>query len=73
LNAKDKESYLRRGLLYQRQKEYRKAVRDFSKIINLDPTYRDAYFWRAACYELLGDSKKANEDKEMVRKLQQAN
>lgn len=51
--------YYNRGVEYSKMKNYRAAVADYSKSIELDPHYLDALFNRANAYENLKDAKNA--------------
>ena len=42
--------------------EFEKAIEDFTKAIESDPTYSDAYFNRGYCYELLNDFENSIKD-----------
>ncbi len=56
------ELYYQRGLSYFNKKNYKKAVGDFSKAINLMPDNANAYRFRGLCWEKLGAMKKSNAD-----------
>lgn len=43
-------TYYNRGLAYTQKGEAQKAIRDFTKAINLMPDYINAYSWRGYCY-----------------------
>jgi tetratricopeptide (TPR) repeat protein len=43
--------YHQRGLQHQRNKQYAEALADFSKAIELDPRFVDAYFSRSRIYD----------------------
>lgn len=60
-----------RGNCYHKIKEYKKAVTDFSTMIDLYPDYSSAYFNRANAREKLGDAKGAEEDRNVVIRLEQ--
>ena len=42
--------YLLRGLVYHGQKEYDRAIENYTKVIELKPDYADAYYNRATVY-----------------------
>ncbi len=44
------------------KKDYKAALANFNKAIQCDGQYAEAYFARGACYQELGDKKKALED-----------
>ena len=43
-------------------KEYQGALKDFNKVIELDPNYKKPYFRRAGVYEKLNEKEKALSD-----------
>ena len=53
-NTKDAYAYYNRGLAYIIQGNYDQAILDFSKTIELVPTYRDEYLYRAIAYHCKG-------------------
>jgi len=64
-------SLFNRGNCYQKLKEYEKAVVDFAAIIELYPDDANAYFNRANAREKLGDAKGAEEDRKVVKRIEQ--
>ena len=42
--------YMDRGILYSTQKNYAKAVADFTTVIKLEPNQCEGYFNRGRCY-----------------------
>ncbi|MBR6713110.1 MAG: tetratricopeptide repeat protein [Selenomonadaceae bacterium] len=53
---------LQHGNSYRKAEEYALAVADYSQVINVDPNHQDALYWRAWCYDELGDNEKALAD-----------
>lgn len=53
---------LQHGNSYLKAEEYDLAVADYSQVINVAPNHQDAYYWRAWCYDELGDNEKALAD-----------
>ncbi|MBW6492209.1 MAG: tetratricopeptide repeat protein [Lentimicrobium sp.] len=51
------------------QQEYQQAIEAFTKAIELDADYADAYYNRALAYELLGDKTKARTEYEKVLRM----
>ena len=51
-----------RGVCYDRLKEYRKAVSDFSRLVAMKSNLSTVYFNRAQAYESLGENRKAVAD-----------
>ena len=54
--------YLLRGFVYQLQKEYDCAIEDFTKAIELNPNYADAYYNRGLAYQSKGEVDRTIED-----------
>jgi tetratricopeptide (TPR) repeat protein len=54
--------YSNRGVLYWKQKEYSKAIDDFSHALSINPGYRDAYYNRGVVFEEAGAFERAVED-----------
>ncbi|MES0489867.1 MAG: tetratricopeptide repeat protein [Leptospirales bacterium] len=54
--------YVNLGVLYGKEKQLYKAIESFSRAIELDLIYTDAYYNRGYAHELKGDHKKAIED-----------
>ena len=61
--------YYQRGFSYFNKENYKKAVADFSKVINLMPDNADAYRFRGLSFEKLGAMKKSNADLILAVKL----
>lgn len=52
-----------RGHVYQNYKrDYSKAIADYTAAIQLNPQIEDAHRLRGQCYELLGETEKAQQD-----------
>ena len=60
-----------RGNCYQKLKEYKNAISDFSAMIDLYPDFSSAYFNRANAREKLGDAKGAESDRKKATHLEQ--
>lgn len=54
--------YLQRGKIYLKLKDFKQAIRDFSKAIKLYPSNKDGYEYRGNAYLAKGDYLKAIED-----------
>ena len=54
--------YLLRGLVYHSQKEYDRAIENYTKVIELNPDYADAYYNRGAVYRDKGEVDRAIAD-----------
>ena len=57
-NPKSAEEYFSDGISFFEQEKYQKAVVTFSKVIKIDPTYKDVYYWRGCCYMKIGQGEK---------------
>ena len=55
-------AYLHRGNAYVYKGEYDKAIEDFTKAIEFDPTFTWAYHERGSAYDLKGEDSKAISD-----------
>lgn len=62
LNPKDFRGYFNRGTTEYNAGKLRDAVSDFSKCLNLNPIYKEAFYYRAKCHEALNQNSKAVED-----------
>ncbi len=68
LNKYDNEqAYYIRGVLLTDQKKYKEAIKDFSRVIEIDYTHYKSYYNRAVCYHLLGDIENACKNFEMAK------
>lgn len=72
--AKDKDCencYYNRGAIYlEIKKDVKKAVAEFSKAIEINPNYVQAYFARGYAYSKLKDKESAKADYQMCLKIQ---
>jgi tetratricopeptide (TPR) repeat protein len=66
------ETHMVLGLLYNRAREYEKAVQSLEACIREEPDYPKAHFQLAAAYRRLGNDEKARQYQESFEKLQQA-
>lgn len=53
------EAYMEKGFLLYDTKQPDKAISIFEKALEVRPTYADASYWLAKCYELKGEKEKA--------------
>jgi Flp pilus assembly protein TadD len=44
-----------RGISHERLSQYKDAIKDFSKVIAIDPANANAYFNRGCCYDTIGE------------------
>ena len=59
------------GIILNRMKRYKEAVTSFNKTIKLDPGFVKAYKYRADAYEALGQTAKAERDKETYKAMEE--
>lgn len=59
LNPKNAKSYYKRGAVYGRLEDYRRAIRDFDRAIELNPKLEEVYTDRGVAYGMLGDYRQA--------------
>jgi len=70
LDSTDKIAYFKSGYLeLVFLGKFKEGSVFFSRAIQLDPAYTDAFFYRGYCYELMGDASKARADYEKVLKI----
>jgi Flp pilus assembly protein TadD len=62
LNTPSSAAYNARGYAYLRSHAYSSALSDFSRAVELRPTYANAYWNRAVVRRLQGDVQGATED-----------
>ncbi|MCE9522069.1 MAG: tetratricopeptide repeat protein, partial [Alphaproteobacteria bacterium] len=55
-------AYYSRGIVYGHVRDWVRAIEDFSRVVVLDPTSRDAYYLRALAYEIAGLDEQALAD-----------
>jgi len=53
------EAYMEKGFLYYDTKQTDKAISIFEKALEIRPTYADASYWLAKCFETKGEKEKA--------------
>ena len=63
-------SHLNLGGIYFKRKEYNKAIKKYERVIELNPTFADAYFNLGIVYRLNG---KLNKVKELFEKAIELN
>ena len=63
------ESYLNRGNAYVSLGNYKLAISDFDRAIEINPNYAKAYFNRGLAYNILGKYNQAIEDFKIASKL----
>jgi tetratricopeptide (TPR) repeat protein len=61
-DSMDAEAYFNRGMNNYKNGEHDRAILDFTKAIELDPTFARAYFWRGNVYFLIREEDKAISD-----------
>ena len=55
-------AYYNRGNAYSELGEYKQAISDYTRAIELDPEYAEAYYNRGLAYKQLGNCSAANSD-----------
>ena len=63
------ESFLQRGTVYYEEREYDKAIADFTKAIEIDPKNASGYHGRALVYRATDKTEKAEADFAKAREL----
>lgn len=61
-SGKDAVEYYNSGMKLALKSDYQEAIKDFSKAIEIDPSYIDAYNFRASTYSRLGNYRAAISD-----------
>ena len=61
-NQKCAETYYNRGLDHAKNGEFQLAIEDYTKAIELNPEYADAYYRRSKTWLHLGEVEKAKSD-----------
>ena len=62
LNQKCAETYYQSGLAHAKNGELELAIADYTKALELEPDYADAYYNRAGAWLRLGEREKAKSD-----------
>jgi tetratricopeptide (TPR) repeat protein len=68
-SQKTAEDYKKRGGVKREKEDYKGAIKDFSKAIELDPNYAEAYLWRGQAKNDIKDRYNAIEDYNKAIKL----
>lgn len=68
-SGKDAVEYYNSGMKLALKSDYQEATKDFSKAIEIDPSYIDAYTFRASAYSRLGNYRDALRDYSKVIEL----
>ena len=55
-------TFFQRGRTLMKVKKYPEAIVDFSKVLELNPKMKDAYFYRGRAYKKIGEKRAAFED-----------
>jgi tetratricopeptide (TPR) repeat protein len=66
------ETYYARGYSYHQREEYKHAILDYDKAIEIDPNFAEAYQKRGICYRFTGYNEKAIADYDQAITLQRA-
>jgi len=62
-----------RGISYERLAHYKEAIRDFTRVIEIDPDNANAYFNRGCCYDSVGELDLAISDYSVALELDMRN
>jgi tetratricopeptide (TPR) repeat protein len=66
LAPNESSSYLNRGVIYEKKGNYKQAIFDYTKAIELKSDFDKAYFNRGMLYLKLGEKEKAKSDLKKV-------
>jgi len=53
------EAYMEKGFIYYESKDYTNALKVFETAITVNKMYPDAWYWKAKCYEAMGNKEEA--------------
>jgi len=62
-----------RGISYERISHYKEAIKDFTRVIEIDPENANAYFNRGCCYDSVGELDLAISDYSIALELDMRN
>ena len=62
-----------RGISYERLGHYKEAIKDFTRVIEIDPDNANAYFNRGCCYDSVGELDLAISDYSVALELDMRN
>ena len=62
-----------RGISYERMGQYKEAIKDFTRVIEIDPDNANAYFNRGCCYDSVGELDLAISDYSVALELDMRN
>ena len=62
-----------RGISYERLAHYNEAIKDFTRVIEIDPDNANAYFNRGCCYDSIGELDLAISDYSVALELDMRN
>jgi tetratricopeptide (TPR) repeat protein len=62
LSAQNAKQFYKTGLTFVEAGNHQDAIEQFSRALEIDPEYTDAYRQRAACFEISGDLQQAADD-----------
>jgi tetratricopeptide (TPR) repeat protein len=61
--------FLYLGITLMKEKAYSKAIQAFDELIQLNPNFSDAYYYKAQCYNALKDSRNAEASLEKCKQV----
>lgn len=62
-----------KGISYERLGQYKEAIKDFTRVIEIDPDNANAYFNRGCCYDSVGELDLAISDYSVALELDMRN
>ena len=68
-NQECAETYYNRGLAHSKNGELDKAIKDYTKAIELNPNFAEAYYYRGGAFLRLGEREKAKSDLTIARNM----
>jgi tetratricopeptide (TPR) repeat protein len=69
--SKSADDRIRRGIGHHKNRDYHRAIGEFSEAIRLDPNNVNAYRWRSQAYAAIGDHPGADRDYSKVQELRE--
>jgi predicted Zn-dependent protease len=67
---RDRVAKIERGHLYMLMRDYDRAIRDFEKVLSIDPENTEAYYHLARAYRAVGDEEKAKKAEALYHRFQ---
>ncbi|MCI0697245.1 tetratricopeptide repeat protein [candidate division KSB1 bacterium] len=67
---RDRVAKIERGHLYMLMRDYDRAIRDFEKVLSLDPENVEAYYHLIRAYHAVGEEEKAKKTEALYHRFQ---